>query len=109
MQANNLRNSSSSSSRRRKERTAGGGHWLIRDLTFGGDSAVEMLCGWVSEGKELRNRRRTARRAVSVTILSTVHTSWTTNPQQIAVTELDYCRVTVERLVVNSHDSSTVV
>ena len=49
-----------------------------------GDGTLEL-------NKKLCYRRRTARRAVlySVVILSTVETSCTTNPQQIAVMELD--------------------
>jgi len=52
--------------------------------------------------KKLCYRRRTARRAMSLKILSTVETSCTTNPQQIAGEGY-----TVDRLVINSHDSST--
>jgi len=43
---------------------------------------------------------------MSVEVLSTVETICTTNPQQIEVIELP---VKVDRLVVNSHDSSIAV
>jgi len=56
--------------------------------------------------KKLCYLRRTARDAMSDKILSTVETSCTINPQLIAVTEIG---VTVDLLVVNSHDSSIVV
>jgi len=48
--------------------------------------------------KKLCYRRRTARRAMSVKILSTVETSSTANPQQIAVMELEgYSRPTCSK------------
>ena len=67
------------------------------------------FCFYVYVGPMRNNklccRRTTARRAISVKILSTVES--TTNPQHTEVMELE--RVTVDRLAVNSHDSSTVV
>jgi len=44
-----------------------------------------------SRHKKLCYRRGTVRRVVSVNIVSTVETSWTTNPQQIELIELEGC------------------